>query len=1530
MKKNLFFSVVTGLMLLFSYSGWTQTTVTGTNATAIGAPYAVTVNNTMNSACPYTITVNVPEGSTILSTNINYSITAGNGAFMSEQFSFVRVTNSGGGVTAVQNGAGFTGGTFTYNIENTPIANGLTGDISFELHLFRNWPSTEVACENSYQNIPVGSYTVSITYVEAGVCPAPFNLDVANIQETTANLSWVLPLENFEVSVGPLGHTPGEAPATVTPVTGNTLAITGLEPAESYEVFVRTLCDAGATSAWSQGATFTTLCFELDPVELPGNFVDGFEECLKWNIVNGTAVNQWHFGTAVAQSGNRSMYISSDGGDNNTYNGTTPSIVHFYQDFEIEAGFTEIFLSFNWRNLGDFGNDWIRAYLAPTTFTPTAGVIPTGAGVTQITPNLRGQASWQTFEIQAPQSLAGTTARLIFTWNNDAFTATQPPAAIDNVSISVAPQPTKDIQALQTLFPAALCLNTTAPVGVKVFNYGSDDLNFAVNTLTATVNVTGAITETYTLTVNEGTLASGEELDIIVAQMPVTTAGTYNATASVSMSGDEIPQNNGPTAQLTALAFPILELPQSVFFDEYNGGNVSLLNPAWLSAGTFGFTTRSNDVQEAAFGKRTTKHNQFGANANTFIQSPFFEVEDAESVLIFEAALTKWITAGVADPMRPGDRITVELQTCGSSTPIILFEANHTSSTLTNNLQSFTYSLADYVGETLRVIFRSVTVLGSEFPDNIRDNDVHFTDIFVGIPPDCQRPTNLQFTLVPNPTNPDEKCVEFTWDPGSDDQFIFELVWGSPGFNPLTEGNVENIAFEESFVLCGIPVGVPLQAYIRADCGIGGLSEYSAVRNFVIPPPGSNCDDPFVVQSLPFLIENVNTANHGNNFNSDNLTGTACAGSGVYLNGDDWIATYTPTQSGNLRVRMFDIVGTWGGLFVLDNCPTSSPNCLGSATGFDNQDRILQIEATAGQTLFFVISTWAPPPSVTFDFEIVEVPCEEIVINNIVIAPVDLTTATVSFPTFGLNDFTVIYGPVGFDPDVEGTSTNVTTSPAVIDNLVSGTFYDFYVRPNCENGPGVWSAVVPFLTPQVGSSCQTPKVVGALPYLDANVASLEFGNFHNAAQLGTASLCINTFYLNQSEVVYSFTAPTTGAYKFRTFNIVGSSPAMFILNGCPSPTATCLASFGAFAATEHVSTQLLTAGQTVTIIVSTSSTLGINFDFEVTAEPCAAPTNLLASVVAPGIVGFSWNAFDGLDFNVKYGLEGFNVETAGTLLSGVMPGVQIEDLEVGNIYQFYAQRVCEEVTTPWVGPFTLLVPPSGGSCGDPIVVTPPTIGTPTLITNINTADYGNTYSGALLNGTNCTGGTFPGTFYLNGDDAVFSLTMPVDAEVEIRMQNIQTTWSSLYVMQNCPDNGPICLGAVGNSATTDRVVTAELLEGQEYFILLSSWPLPQNAIADLQVSMLGITTSINEQIAGNGMFKVFPNPNNGAFSIIIAENAPNAHVEVFDLQGKLVYNKKVNIVANENFRVDLGNVSTGMYNIRVTTPNSVEFSRVMV
>jgi hypothetical protein len=265
-------------------------------------------------------------------------------------------------------------------------------------------------------------------------CSRPESVWAQAIDSTSATIAWssLDGQSGWEVVFGPQGFSPD----TVTPVTANTPSYTfdNLSVNTSYDVYVRTLCDDGEHSAWSNVMTFLTV--SITPATLP--YVCGFEDVAEndsWTFVQNGEANQWFIDTNVVTFDGtaHSMYVSQDSGTTNTYNSSTSAVCWAYRDIQFNDA-NEFELSFDWRGYGESGYDYMRVYIGnPAPVTAGDNTQPSGA--LQLG-QLNQSSTWQHETYSLGSAYKNTTKRLFFMWRNDYSAGSDPAAAVDNITIT--------------------------------------------------------------------------------------------------------------------------------------------------------------------------------------------------------------------------------------------------------------------------------------------------------------------------------------------------------------------------------------------------------------------------------------------------------------------------------------------------------------------------------------------------------------------------------------------------------------------------------------------------------------------------------------------------------------------------------------------------------------------------------------------------------------------------------------------------------------------------------------------------------------------------------------------------------------------------------------------------------------------------------------------------------------------------------------------------------------------------------------
>lgn len=216
-----------------------------------------------------------------------------------------------------------------------------------------------------------------------------------------------------------------------------TLQRSGAGGLDSHTGNVGIINIAGQYLKWCQGAHVVFL-------ERIDGFFEDFEGGIipsGWTTVNSAIVtNDWEVGTAEAQSGTNSLYISNDGGTTADYSSSTPdNISHIYFDYALPTGITEPHLTFYWKCEGENGGgiddyDFMRTYIAPTSVTPVADTFVSSAYQLGRSKYLE-ESGWIFTEIPISATYTGETIRVIFSFKSDFSITNAPSACVDNVTI---------------------------------------------------------------------------------------------------------------------------------------------------------------------------------------------------------------------------------------------------------------------------------------------------------------------------------------------------------------------------------------------------------------------------------------------------------------------------------------------------------------------------------------------------------------------------------------------------------------------------------------------------------------------------------------------------------------------------------------------------------------------------------------------------------------------------------------------------------------------------------------------------------------------------------------------------------------------------------------------------------------------------------------------------------------------------------------------------------------------------------------
>ncbi|WNM18541.1 choice-of-anchor L domain-containing protein [Flavobacterium capsici] len=324
----------------------------------------------------------------------------------------------------------------------------------------------------------------------------------------------------------------------------------------------------------------------------------------------------------------------------------------------------------------------------------------------------------------------------------------------------------------------------------------------------------------------------------------------------------------------------------------------------------------------------------------------------------------------------------------------------------------------------------------------------------VSIVEQCFDPTNLtanNITLT---------SAELSWgNPSGATSWEIEIVPAAS--SPTGTGIVYNNATPTYTATATQPAGVAFTAttsykyYVRAICSGGTTSAWIGPYSFATTSPGLSCNAPIQVTSLPYSTTD-STANYSDNPTIEGSPGTSCGITGNYLNGNDVVYSYTAPANGTISVTMTP-TGNNSGIFAYSSCANIGTTCLNGAAGTTATVRTFNLPVTAGQTYYFVISSLNTTQTVGYTLVIQTVNCAPP--TNLAVSGITQTGANLNWAAGGSTSWEVVVQPAGAGiPSGAGITTTNNTAYPTPNPLTPNTNYEFYVRADCNDGSGNFSA----------------------------------------------------------------------------------------------------------------------------------------------------------------------------------------------------------------------------------------------------------------------------------------------------------------------------------------------------------------------------------------------------------------------------------------------------------------------------------------
>ncbi len=272
-------------------------------------------------------------------------------------------------------------------------------------------------------------------------CPSPIenSVVVSNITDTEATISWIDPNEDHSAWIVYYKSSADEE-YTAIPVEEQNFTLTGLDPLTTYSVYIQTDCGTEDNVSRTDIVSFTTIATPITDFPYYQTFEELEDNPSPFEYRN-QYTNKWYIGTATGVASDEeetttALYISDDEGNYN-YNISAAS----YASAILPVTFGEAsqyILSFDYKVVGEATAysqyDYFMLFLCNSDVNIPSNGQPSSNGSTVLMDKTCNVSNWTHTSINLP-NVSNTTKQIVFYWRNDGTSGTNPPIAIDNISI---------------------------------------------------------------------------------------------------------------------------------------------------------------------------------------------------------------------------------------------------------------------------------------------------------------------------------------------------------------------------------------------------------------------------------------------------------------------------------------------------------------------------------------------------------------------------------------------------------------------------------------------------------------------------------------------------------------------------------------------------------------------------------------------------------------------------------------------------------------------------------------------------------------------------------------------------------------------------------------------------------------------------------------------------------------------------------------------------------------------------------------
>ena len=648
-------------------------------------------------------------------------------------------------------------------------------------------PYTANASQYQLAFTSTNSYGYAVYLDDIKVRPAPTCAPVANLAISPSKvLTWTAGnATQWQVRYGIAGS--DNYTFLFTNAATATLPLTGAAGTQ-YEISARSICGAGDTNDWADPVYYTM------PLSLP--YSCDFENGATGFITQSTASNAWVVGTAKSNGGN-GYYVSNDGTSNEYTHGANIAYAYVTLPFETAGDYM---VKYDWTANGESTWDFLRVALVPDNVTlitsysnsynnttPTDW-IPVDGGS-----KLNLNTSWNTRAEVVNVTTPGI-YKLVFAWMNDGSGGSQPPAAIDNVSV----------RALNCNAPADIALNANGAVTWTPGNATQWQVRWALD---------GSSSYTYSY-----------------VSTPSYTSSSWTPNTSYTIDIRSICGANDTLDWMT-YDFSMPCLPMTITADEpYFEGFESATFPSecWQNyhvsgPGTY-LWTRNTSTSYIHTGSGSAKINDMQNQTLTNLVCPPIAIE-ANQANGYGVEFWMYRNASGTGKANEGVRVWASHTPNTTGATLLVHAHRYTGfEPIVGSTGWYKYEATIPMTGTVYIIFEGVCEYGSSS---------YMDDITIFKVPTCPKPTNLQASI-----GTDGVSANLTWQENSVAPAAqSEILYGPHGCN-LDEDGVRVIATSTSATINNLAVVQNYDWKVRSICTVGSdTSDWSEMSTFEVPCP---------------------------------------------------------------------------------------------------------------------------------------------------------------------------------------------------------------------------------------------------------------------------------------------------------------------------------------------------------------------------------------------------------------------------------------------------------------------------------------------------------------------------------------------------------------------------------------------------------------------------------------------------------------------------------------------------------------------